>query len=373
MKTILLIGEIYSYNLGDGVLCKIVERILSDKNNFKILCLDMSLRCGYIKLSKYHYSPLKKELVYIRSKFFPQRNRIILKKRKCEYEEKLKSILENENIDAIIFAGGQMFKDTFIDRISVTIKIAHKKDIPIYFNACGCANFLSNQIKDDLKIILDDKIVKYISLRDGYDDLIKICNRTIKDTYDTALLVNQYHDISVQKTDKVGIGIMISKNQDMFAQICFWKLLLKKMARKGIQFELFTNGVPEDYAFAEYLSATATFNNCCTVAKRPNTPEELIDIIGKYKVIISMRLHSLIIAYSFKIPALAISWDRKIDTFYIKMGLQKYSFKFSERSIKIIDAMNEAINDKKYFEKYNLIQSSIAEEMSTLCDLLKNK
>ena len=52
---ILLIGEFYSDNLGDGVLCNIVKKIIKETYSYNIDCLDISAKENYNKNAKLKY------------------------------------------------------------------------------------------------------------------------------------------------------------------------------------------------------------------------------------------------------------------------------------------------------------------------------
>ena len=44
--------------------------------------------------------------------------------------------------------------------------------------------------------------------------------------------------------------------------------------------------------------------------------QELVSLISSFKGIITARLHSCIVAYSLDVPAIAISWTKKVADFF---------------------------------------------------------
>lgn len=54
-----------------------------------------------------------------------------------------------------------------------------------------------------------------------------------------------------------------------------------------------------------------------------HTPEEVWSVIGSAKLVVGMRLHSLIMAASAGVPSVAISYDPKVSAFAESMGIEE--------------------------------------------------
>lgn len=380
MLTILLIGEKNSSNLGDGVIFNIVKDFTI--SNFNCEIVDFDLSCKEKITSKFvrfnSASMLKKQIVYYRSLIIKR-----LQKGKktaisdstfinmAHFKSKFESIVSSNAIDAIVFAGGQLFNYTFIDRLCHIIETAHKSNIPVFFNACGFGNYIDDYLFGKIINLLEMDNVKYISVRDGallqkkLPDFFKIAQ-------DSALLCSNQIKIKNNATEKLGIGIMLSKNQSVYTQYKFWKRTLRYLLDNDIEFQIFTNGDSYDKAFVLFLikkfNISLNSENVCF----PQSPTELIRVINRYNRIISMRLHSLIIAYSYHIPAVAIAWDKKVVEFYIKNGNDKYCIDYSMKPFHIVELLKQATDDNTYFVKYNSLISESQNNLILLIEKIMN-
>lgn len=379
MKRVLLIGEVYSSNLGDGIICDVVSEEISKETDFEVSVFDMSLHDDYKHFNNINFNFFKKELSFIRSKIEHSvlnigidHNEKRLKKKFSSYQEKLEGEVKDKLPIAIVVAGGQMFNDTFIERLKETVYIASEYKIPIFFNSCGFGNFVSEKLINNLNNILKKNVVNYVSVRDGFNYVERLDIRdTVNQVFDSAILTCDCYNIQKIGEDKIGVGIMFSKNHNPIKQVRFWKKIIKHFVENNVQIELFTNGDPYDYAFSEYLLESLGLNPEGLLAPRPTIPEELVQLVSKYKTILSMRLHSLILAYSFKIPAVSISWDKKVSEFNQKVGQTKYCFSFDTPYLDIVNAIDEIQIEQDLFYMYEESKRSAEENVYSICNLIK--
>ena len=366
MKNVLIIGELYSDNLGDGIICNIVCEILHDYN---IEMLDLSGRNNYPQKSNNNNFSLRNEYkIYIKEQIKKKlkENNIsivgnnlekIFNNFKITFEKKIKEYKP----DVIVFAGGQLFMNCFFKPLEYVINYAEEKRIPVIFNACGAGNIFGQEEKNSIKRILSSKSIKYISVRDGYSffEDLKLKNKIVE-TYDTAILCSDFYKINTIQTKKVGLGIMISHNIDVKKQIKFWKRIICDLEKQNEEWEIFCNGSIEDYESAKYILKLLHLEESKHLKRRPTTPNELISDIKSYKKIISMRLHSLIVAYSYNIPALAVSWDPKVETFYNKIKKEKQCFNINSNIydiLKLFSTLTFISGNKKAIK--NTIQQNL--------------
>ena len=75
---------------------------------------------------------------------------------------------------------------------------------------------------------------------------------------------------------------------------------------------------PEDRALAWKVSAAALTSPA--VLETPVTPAEMLAIVGKLSVVVTMRLHGLIFAAAQQVPALGLSYDPKVTAFAAQAG-----------------------------------------------------
>lgn len=367
---ILLIGEYFSSNLGDPLLCSIVEKIIQEHfKDVEITPLDLSGKINSTEFYLLKYSfwwklffRLSDKLtkIFSLSKIYKK-----YKKDKLRYLRTLfhlKSLLKENNFDLAIFAGGALFMDYFIPLIFIITNILKRNGIKIIFHACGTGK-MDKHDKKLLKCILNDKNVVSISVRDSYNFINNLLKRKSKliETYDTALNTNAFFKTDSSKTFDFGIGIL--GDGDFYL---FQKELINLFLKSTYNWKLFTNGSENDYNTAKKilseLGIKATEYHKF-LFPRPTTPEQLINDINAFNKIISFRMHSLIIACSYGIPLIGINWDKKVVEFMTKMQLSKFCYnadeKFSITSINYPDSKAIKAKAKKQgnISKTHLIQS----------------
>lgn len=371
MKKILIVGEKYSENLGDGVICDTVCNYYN--NDYILKIIDLSGRVtwtnsnNYFSLKKEMFSYLKRYIKIILNFFKYKKYGKNLTKIINDFNILFDNTVNEFNPDVILFAGGQLFNDTFINQINYICKYADKNNIKVVFNSIGYGNLLSNNL---LKSILNSDSVEYISVRDNYKIISELTSKNIIDNYDSAIICRNYYKTSINNSKCLGIGIMYSPKQSPHKQIKFWNSFIKLLSKNNIDFKLFTNGSTHDQSFAEYILKKNNLDKNKYLVTKPNKPEELINIINSFNSIISMRLHSLIIAYSYNIPSLSITWDNKVNTFFEKIGCKNRCLSFRLEEEKILDFIKN-YNNYNYDEniKRKIVLSTI-ENLNTIKDII---
>lgn len=345
-ESVIIVGAMYSLNYGDGIICKTVSNIMKEKLGYNTTIFGISGQDAYPKVLKNNTN--KKIIKNKIAKLFPINQYIMLRSRK-----KLQSKLDKINpkdYDALIFAGGQLFMDCFVDYIKEIVKWTSKNKIPVYFNCCGMGH-LKFINKHKLYKSLTSENVRNISLRDGIEQFqktFKLDSRmNIYRIYDPAIEVSEYYKPEYKKSVKLGIGIIhpinfrkncVNIKSEEYEEIIHQVILYCK--KKKIEFEFFTNGDLADQQYCINLAKKLGYEEY--VSERPNSPEQLIDVITRYKRIVSCRLHSLIIAASYGIPTAAIIWDLKVSDFMNSIDRKDMciSMKSNPSCLKITNTMD---------------------------------
>lgn len=375
MKKVLIISEQFSSNLGDGIIYDVVYNYL--KNNCVIDSLDLSGRekiddlessnMSESTLKKIGYkNTIKKVLKKVGIYVYGSSLRATIKIYKEELETKILEFKPN----FVLFAGGQLFTDSFLEQIKYTVEFCSKKNIKVIFNACGSSNIGNYYEKRMIKSIVNNKAVVYVSLRDHFDEIKKLDkDKKVYDTYDTAILCSEVYNIKVTKEKEYGLGIMLSSSISYREQFDFWKNIICFLEQNEKKYGLFCNGSVDDYNFAKSILKSLDLN-LNILAPKPRSPEELVQCINKYDKIISMRLHSLIIAYSYDIPALALSWNKKVDEFYNKINKNDYCLSFSS-NIEIVKSKIDLNKDFLDIDKKSEIIDDIHKNLEKILRIIE--
>ena len=344
---ILLIGEKYASNLGDGLIFDTVKRNLIDEYKCSIVDLDISGRIDYPKITK---PSEKKECIKKYLKKLP-----FLKKLYSKVELKKISI---DEIDYAIFSGGQLFGGYFIDIIIFIANYLIKYNIPIIFNSIGLG--LTNKKQDKkLKKLLNSEYVKSVSIRDNVDFFEKKynCDKVIH-VLDPVIDISNYIKIDNKCEKIIGLGIMdfpkYNFNNIDFTQDEFDNLLIhiiNVLKENKLSFELFTNGAIDDFNYIKKFCERNNLN--IKISKRPESPNELVELIGKYDKIISFRLHSHIIATSYLKPTIGFIWDKKIKDFSKIIERTNYFLELNKKTIVEFDKIFDDFIKEKQLKEIN--------------------
>lgn len=355
-KKILIVGEIYSDNLGDAVLCEIVKKIVEENIYCDIELCDLSGREYYKEYFDYNwYEKIIKKIALV----FFKLNLINLGKINVLFKDRYYKQFDKD-YDLVIFAGGQMFMDYFVFPLEKLIKFFKKRNIPVIFHACGAKKIKNRNLEKRLEKILLLNIVKSISIRDDIDlvntKYLMRSNRKAIKTFDTALCTNEYFDFNKGNKRCIGLGVM---NCDKFKnkeQIIFWIKLIDELDKRKIKWQLFCNGSEADYKMLKNIVNRKNLNKDQYLI-RPKTAQDLVNIISNFDKIISFRLHSHIIASSIGIPTIGISWEKKVNQFFHNLGLEYRCKTINDKVEDIINLLEIINNDNDFIIKKQAEQS----------------
>lgn len=325
---ILLVGEYYSDNLGDPLLCQTVERlILEAYPDARIIPFDLTGRVSKTEYYEPKTSPFWDWVTkQVYDRFLYYRRAAIMraydrdKMRALRVWYRLKELQKQHRFDLVIFAGGSLFMDYFAGMINLIIRRFALSRTKVIFHACGMSTLDEDAIYLLRQVLASRKVVS-ISLRDSYDRFVELfpTKAKVMKTYDTALNCSRLYEGSREKKIPLGIGL-IDRCYDQQLS------LIRYFLGRDIRWKAFTNGSPYDWEYAAKLLADAGIPEEqleTYLEKRPETVQELIDTVTGFEKIVAFRMHCQIVAASFGIPSCGFAWDKKIAEFYNKLGFSQ--------------------------------------------------
>lgn len=372
-----IFGFVEDANIGDPVIgetCKfLVEKICKENGiNAQIKLHSLFPTGGYKKYWITRF--LRKRCRKNRNKFHQYLTLNVFK-----LYNKLFSTLNDyydsclKNSDLVIFAGGGMIKfiwQEFWAAEYCIIDYCDKNNIPVYFNAVGIEGYSEQNLYSRLlKTILNKPCIKGITTRDDIISLEKYINCQGKDLLvgDPAFWSKECYSRKEQK-DIIGINTIKSgifkvngyktTEDDL---INFYCAFIKNLEENGQKWQLFTNGTINDYQVGEAIlnklgvSITEEF-----LAPRPQNSQELVDLITGYKGILATRMHAHIIATSYEIPTVGITWNDKLKWYAKHLGVEN-------RFI----TPNEMGNYEDFYQKFTLALKEGNSSLNT--QILKEK
>lgn len=348
-KRILVVGEHFSENLGDGVICHSVEFLIHKTfPDSEIILSDLSGRLHF--LNEYQgQEKLSGRSKYLISKWTHRalnRNTFLYSLYVHGRRSRAKNIKEKSNqpYDLAVFAGGQMFMDYFSLPIHRHMQYLAKHNTPTIFNACGMGRVNSTLLQNRLQQALSHPNIDSISARDHVTQMNeKLLSTDIQATqsHDCALWTKEAFNIHKKESTVIGLGVIsLNKKKDQKV-IKLYTDVITELNNKGIQWELFCNGSFDDYELALKIARLLHYDES-VIAKRPLNPTELVQTIAHYRSIISFRLHSHVIAVSLDIPTIAITWDSKVDFFFENIERPDRVFQYDSPSNDVLTKLFEA-------------------------------
>ncbi len=148
----------------------------------------------------------------------------------------------------------------------------------------------------------------------------------IKTGEDSALFLTKPAKLKKASKGKGRLKILVSIRDFPQVSPSFFKEL-------ATAFDELTEKKKARITFAEFGPGdTHTWNQLCLHAKNdslwkvvelPESATEVLNIVGKYDLVIGMRLHSIIAAHLAGVPSIALSYSRKVAEFQKQIGRGK--------------------------------------------------
>ncbi|MGN0437431.1 MAG: polysaccharide pyruvyl transferase family protein [Lachnospiraceae bacterium] len=333
MKKIVVMGYIGLHNYGDNFIADSVKYLINSVSDCEVVEADLESDMSFVtKLFYYPFlvlSKFRKQSV-LAAKFLNLAVKIRCKK---TYRKLLK------DCDALIFGGGGFKYGTqkVWAYYSLGVEIAQEYGIPVMFDAMNIQKYNGNDWKCRyLQEHANRPNVKMITTRDGEFGVERLVNdyKIRKDIIcagvgDPAFWIPECYGINKASREVVGINLIHAKafvrygrNVSEEAMYDAYLGVLKGLDEAGIKWELFTNGMPEDYAFGQKVLKLYGDEN--HVIKHAKSVEDLLLIVASYKVVFGARLHAGICAYALDIPVVGFCWDEKLDCFAKMAGIESY-------------------------------------------------
>lgn len=344
-KKIIICGNFGAGNLGDDAILAGIQNLL--KSSFTKP--EVSFMSGDLESNK--------NAIY----FFPAGFKSLLKFYLTI--NGWKSILKMWNSDLIIFGGGGLFNDD--ERQSIWIWFIQflgfyilRKKIIIIGQSVGPIKYdISKKI---VKFVFGK--AKFISVRD--QNSVKLLNelniRNAHNFSDAAFALSYGFKRNINISDEILLTFREWNYNDQF-KTEYFKFLKKVSQNQPLSFIPFQNGKNNDLnAFNKYLN---NFKGNITIKSlEPEDFNQAIEIIGRGKLVIGMRLHSIIFAIITNTPFIAISYSKKVSDFLSSIGMSKYCIdvkNFNHHHVlNLVDEIkNDSAEIKLKLEKIKLNQT----------------
>lgn len=343
MNKIIVIGDTSSTNLGDPILthsCKYIIEKVTAGQDYSIVEFDIADRPQTKVLTPTDPTPIpmgKKpsRIAQVKTGLLNDVKAIIkwLSKDKTAFRTKLLNV-GVPNGCTFVIAGGALISDSlfYALRLNEIVKIAKACNGRVVFNAVGIEKTIYNMglAKYVVRHYLKQKEVVAFSTRDHVEDVPYISNRKefCKQIPDSGLFAAEAYGIARKESDTIGLSVIsfnayrsVMQNDERAAKmtpddlLMFWESILKQFIAEGTPFKILTNGAAADYNLALHLCNRMNLPVQQYLLPLAKTPQQLIEQLSTFKVVIAHRLHALIVSTSLGIPVIPVVWSDKVSVF----------------------------------------------------------
>jgi polysaccharide pyruvyl transferase WcaK-like protein len=343
----------YSPNLGDGVIAECLEAELGRRlPDISIEALDLAGRTdrdgrARLGLRVLALKALQMMPVILRDVLVEAGLRLQMR-RKCRpaWREALR------DADLAIVGGGQLIQDgdlNFPVKLSIVAAECKRNNVPIALFGLGVAESRSGRGAALISALLHADQLVFAGVRDG-DSANRLRQRRVKGivvTPDPGLMSSQVWPSSVGRQRKrpvVGLGIthpVILKHHgegkfDDTTIMDLYRSLIRRLLASGYDVTCFSNGAREDQACLDRVVGSFGDDDGLTRAPDCRTPRELAELVGSFDAVIAHRLHACILAYSYRVAHVGLSWDAKLAAFFANVGRSRYLVQFSENAVQLM-------------------------------------
>lgn len=267
------------------------------------------------------------------------------------YEKKIKSA------DVLVIGGGNMIFD--LDKNSLSgerfnkfIDIAKENNKKIFAISLGIGPFLTNR-QLDVAISALEKC-DYITFRDeaSYNLFNKYSKnqKNVSIAIDPVFLLSQVTEEVIKVEKKIGLNIingkLINQSDSEYLQTIqnYKKLIDNLLLRTTEDLVLFSTET-SDYEAVCQVYDDYKDNKRISLRKISNS-EELLKLYEELSVLIGTRMHSMIIAYTQRVPVIGLYWQQKVISLFEIINDQESVFNLFELD-KLVEDITTCLVNKK--------------------------
>lgn len=252
------------------------------------------------------------------------------------------------NADVIFFAGGGLFGLSylnFFEYLDEITRLAEERNIPVIFSSIGMNNMDATPENEELlKTILRRKCIKAISARENislFKEYSTGCGFTIETVCDPAVWTQYVYNMRHEKSGVIGINVVRGglfkdnkKNWGMTDELKYLHKLKSLLDESDLKYKFYTNGSFLDNNTLRFFARE--YSIPLEQVVYPHTTKEVVETIAEFDAVVTFRMHSSIIAYSFQIPSVALVWNDKIPFFYQNINHPERAFDFDQWNSEIV-------------------------------------
>lgn len=336
-----ILNVAYSPNLGDGLIAECLRfGLTSSTPPIEARFIDLAGRESFSQglKSKKRFNAIRAILPTFALGFASRLFLSLL----VQFRLKPFYIRKMAGLDAIILGGGNLLADqdlNFPKKIHCALMEASRLRLPVYLYGVGVSDDWSPTGRKLFLEALNACDLRFLSVRDDrsarlLEQALGPSKRDIVTVLDPGVFAALAMPPALKApplphgVHRIGVGVMspselkyhgLSSLED-HVLFDFYLTLFAELGARGFQVSVFTNGSPQDRAFAKQL--TDTFRQSAKTREwfsdasdRIQSPTDLCHFIAHCSGIVAFRLHAIIAAFSYEKPFVALEWDKKVGAF----------------------------------------------------------
>ena len=362
-----LLNVAYSPNLGDGLIAECMRFGLTDGHpDLEVVFIDLAGRDDFA-------TGLKKKQFYgaIQSALPPVLRRLaarvflellIRSRLKAFYRQKM------AQIDALVVGGGNLIADhdlNFPKKIHAALAAASERRLPVHIWAVGASAGWSRTGARLFRDAFAHCDLRSVSVRDERSQQLlerlmpaALNQLNIAVVPDPGLCASLAlpalpPDSAPHEAPPFAIGIMSAKELRYHGAtaltdaklIQVYSAIADEMLACGRRVNIFTNGNPDDREFArsfmQFRESTGQGNPRLTdCSPEIQSPTDLCRFIQAQGGIVAFRMHAVVAAFSYRVPFVALMWDKKVVEFLKQVNKPDCLFEpLSNAAADVVDAL----------------------------------
>lgn len=334
----------YSPNLGDSVLAECLERRLGvSLPGAEIETLDLAGRTAYGIADARRSGALR----LLRAMPPPVRRMLVARVLGSRLAA-LRALWRGKiaGADAVVIGGGNLFQDDDLNfplKIAQVLELCREENCPVAIHAVGVGRHWSRRaatLFDTLRTcnVLGVSVRDHGARQNWEEHFPDWPSPNIAP--DPALTLRvEMHAMRDRARPLVGLCVThplvlrrhasVSTQDIPLGTVQGYGALAEWLMDAGCDVVFFTNGAVEDQACLEQIRNTlfrakSRAPDRCSFAERPNTPQELIALLGTLDAVAAHRLHACITAYALGVPPVGLGWDQKVESFFQLIGREPF-------------------------------------------------
>jgi polysaccharide pyruvyl transferase WcaK-like protein len=337
MTVIVIAAEMHSANLGDRLIFDCLRHLVLElEPQVEVIPIDLSYQQPGAVILPAGQVPLHKRLTRFGEHrlggwYAPVNALLNWLRDLCHAHQRTAWL---SRADLLLIGGGQLLMD---NRLGFPVKLANltglarHRQLPYALVACGVGRQWSPSARYLFGRVL--RHAESVSVRDSFSqERLAVELRAGADLCPDPVLAAPLCYPPEGYPDREPIGLCPMNPDDFLAAQApgksldaagyrrWWLDLLYLLEQHGQPWQLFTNGVPQDRAFVQQLLHAAGFPEAERLAELAVDPAQFCRQLQTFSRILGTRMHPILAAHAYGIPAVGAAWDAKLEAYFNMVG-----------------------------------------------------